>query len=413
MRQTRPAHGRVPAAACAGLDARAGRGGPWSPCNGWTTSSTTPGCGHHARGLDERVVIVDIDEKAWPKWAAGPGRATGWRRLVDDLFERPGHPPCWVWTPCLPSPTTAPACASCSSSPAGRWPTSPARRSACSNCNPSWTGRPPARALKGRPVVLGYYFTSDRDGRTSGVLPAPVMHPKPAGPSAAGHPLGRLRRQHAPWPKRPPGRLFQRHHRQRRCGALPALLAEHQGRYYESLSLAMFRLLGCPGCNPAGSALTAAAQVPQALPTTVHGCVCCARTAARLIDMDERVAVLVPFRGPGGRAVRSATSRPPTCWPAVCPRPAARGKIVLLGTTAPGLLDLRATPMAETYPGVETHANLIAGLLDGACRSNPTTRPGSNWFRCCWRACCWPWRCPCSAARGAVLLSAGRGGRSA
>lgn len=32
-----------------------------------------------------------------------------------------------------------------------------------------------ARAMEGRPVVLGYYFTSDRDGRVNGVLPAPVM----------------------------------------------------------------------------------------------------------------------------------------------------------------------------------------------------------------------------------------------
>ena len=32
-----------------------------------------------------------------------------------------------------------------------------------------------ARALQGRPVVLGYYFTSDRDGRRSGTLPEPVM----------------------------------------------------------------------------------------------------------------------------------------------------------------------------------------------------------------------------------------------
>jgi adenylate cyclase len=35
------------------------------------------------------------------------------------------------------------------------------------------------------------------------------------------------------------------------------------------------------------------------------------------------------------------------------------------------LLDLRATPVGEAYPGVETHANLIAGLLDG----NVLTRP--------------------------------------
>ena len=32
-----------------------------------------------------------------------------------------------------------------------------------------------ARSLQGRPVVLGYYFTSDRDGRNTGVLPEPVM----------------------------------------------------------------------------------------------------------------------------------------------------------------------------------------------------------------------------------------------
>ena len=39
-------------------------------------------------------------------------------------------------------------------------------------------------------------------------------------------------------------------------------------------------------------------------------------------------------------------------------------KIVLLGTTAPGLLDLRVTPVGEAYPGVEIHANVISGLLD-------------------------------------------------
>src|SRR6185369_10038409 len=33
-----------------------------------------------------------------------------------------------------------------------------------------------AKSLEKRPIVLGYYFTSDRDGRSSGVLPAPVMN---------------------------------------------------------------------------------------------------------------------------------------------------------------------------------------------------------------------------------------------
>ena len=32
-----------------------------------------------------------------------------------------------------------------------------------------------AKSIKNRPVVMGYYMTSDRDGRLSGVLPQPVM----------------------------------------------------------------------------------------------------------------------------------------------------------------------------------------------------------------------------------------------
>jgi adenylate cyclase len=44
---------------------------------------------------------------------------------------------------------------------------------------------------------------------------------------------------------------------------------------------------------------------------------------------------------------------------------------VLVGTTAPGLFDLHATPVASVYPGVEIHANLIAGMLDGDIKQRP------------------------------------------
>ena len=46
-------------------------------------------------------------------------------------------------------------------------------------------------------------------------------------------------------------------------------------------------------------------------------------------------------------------------------------RIVLVGSTAPGLTDLRATPFSSTFPGVEIHAHLIAGMLDGTTRSTP------------------------------------------
>jgi len=41
-----------------------------------------------------------------------------------------------------------------------------------------------------------------------------------------------------------------------------------------------------------------------------------------------------------------------------------KDKIALFGTSAPGLLDLRTTPLEAAYPGVEIHANIIQGILD-------------------------------------------------
>jgi adenylate cyclase len=40
-----------------------------------------------------------------------------------------------------------------------------------------------------------------------------------------------------------------------------------------------------------------------------------------------------------------------------------RGKYVLIGTSAAGLLDLRATPFSNIYPGVEVHATIIDNIL--------------------------------------------------
>jgi adenylate cyclase len=41
------------------------------------------------------------------------------------------------------------------------------------------------------------------------------------------------------------------------------------------------------------------------------------------------------------------------------------GKIILIGTSAAGLLDLRATPFEAIYPGVEVHANAIDNIIEG------------------------------------------------
>jgi adenylate cyclase len=47
------------------------------------------------------------------------------------------------------------------------------------------------------------------------------------------------------------------------------------------------------------------------------------------------------------------------------------GRIVLIGTSAAGLLDLRATPLEASIPGVELHAQAIEQILQGAFLQRP------------------------------------------
>lgn len=52
-----------------------------------------------------------------------------------------------------------------------------------------------------------------------------------------------------------------------------------------------------------------------------------------------------------------------------------RGKIVVIGTAAPGLMDLRLTPMGSTYPGVE----IMATALDNLDRGDWLREPPRSW----------------------------------
>ena len=47
------------------------------------------------------------------------------------------------------------------------------------------------------------------------------------------------------------------------------------------------------------------------------------------------------------------------------------GQIILIGTSAPGLLDLRATPVDAAVPGIDIHAQLLEHLLTGNFLERP------------------------------------------
>lgn len=57
---------------------------------------------------------------------------------------------------------------------------------------------------------------------------------------------------------------------------------------------------------------------------------------------------------------------------------AVKGRIVIVGTSAAGLLDLRATPLDPSMPGVEAHAQAIEQMLAGDYLSRPDFATGGE-----------------------------------
>jgi adenylate cyclase len=228
-----------------------------------------------------------------------------------------------------------------------------------------------ATALRDRPVVLGYFFSNEPTARNTGLLPAPVM----SGEALNGR-LVRVTRWDAYESNIP--ELAQAASRAGAFNALPdsdgvvrsvPLLAEYQGQAYESLALAVFRrVLGSPSVEPGfATGLLMGRRVSglESLRLAHDG-------QTLTIPVDERVAALVPYRGPGGP--EGGSFQYVSAFDLLSDRvPAAqlRGRIVLMGTTAPSLKDLRLTPVGANYPGVEAHANLITGLRDGGLPVKP------------------------------------------
>ena len=55
-----------------------------------------------------------------------------------------------------------------------------------------------------------------------------------------------------------------------------------------------------------------------------------------------------------------------------------RGRLVLIGTSAVGLLDVKTTPVEPTMPGVEIHAQILESILTKALLSRPNYAIGAE-----------------------------------
>ncbi len=57
-----------------------------------------------------------------------------------------------------------------------------------------------------------------------------------------------------------------------------------------------------------------------------------------------------------------------------------RDKIVFVGTSATGLMDLKSTPVDPVYPGVEAHATIVENILRGNFITRPDWAPGAEFL---------------------------------
>ena len=221
-----------------------------------------------------------------------------------------------------------------------------------------------AHSLAGRPVVLGYYFTSDRGGRRSGRLPAPVY--RGADLDALGYRItdwdGYGANIAALQSAVVASGFFNPYvDRDGVVRQLP-LFAQHDGEVYESIDLALLRAyLGNAPLELARDGVT------------LHG-----PDRKVHIPATADLLALVPFGGRGGPgASRFAYVSAVDVLDGRIRPGSLAGRIVLVGTSAPGLTDLRATPVNEAYPGVEIHASMLAGALDGTVRARPAV---ARWY---------------------------------
>jgi len=304
--------------------------------------STLPG------GIDQRIVIVDIDEKSLEKYGQWPWNRHYLAQLIDTLFD---HYHIRVMGSDLVF-----------AEPAGiafvplekefkvRDDVSPAAKEALAF--EALQDEALAQALTDRAITLGIFFNQTVDSKLN-ILPNPITQlenethqalslPKPVGYTA------NLERFNQASPRsgffdNPVVDLDGRFRR------VP-LFQSYQGQLFPSLALSVAQqALDNPELD--------IQMVSQGDYLAITGI----QLGHRMVATDKSGAVQIPFRGPEGSfpyiSVADILNHKVELED-------LNDKIILLGTSAPGLLDLRSTPVDESMPGVEVHANIIAGILD-------------------------------------------------
>lgn len=318
------------------------------------------------RSVDPRVVIVDIDEKSLAVEGRWPWPRHRVAALVDALFDR-YRIAVLGFDVVFPEKDESSGLGTLRILADTELQSLPQFRAAVEALSPKLEyDRILAESFAKRPVILGSYFTRHRIDGTPlaiGTLPQPVL----AAGTFTGRNIGfaefdgyggnlpELLAAAAGGghftPETDPDGVHRR---------VP-MLAKYRDAFYEPLALAIVRLiLESPPVAPEFADESLLSRKYPGLEALIVGPV--------RIPVDEHANALVPYRG------RQKS------YPYISASDVLRGtadtaaladRIVLVGTSAPGLQDLRSTPVDALYPGVEIHANLITGMLDQTIKQRP------------------------------------------
>jgi len=322
------------------------------------------------RGVDSRIVILDIDERSLGEIGRWPWSRNVMAELVTKLFDEYGIAVLGfdvVWA----ERDTSSGIDALDSLARKELKQAAGFQDAYQKLRPAldYDGLF-AQAIKGRPVVLGYYFNAEDQAVKANAIPEPVL---PKG-TFAGRNVGFY-----PW-KGYTGNLpiyltnaagaghFNPKVDDDGVSRRVPMIVEFDGAYYESLSLAMVRvILGQPAVEPG--------YAPDRFMSRGYSGLEWLKVGKVIIPVDDTASALIPYRG--GPHSYPYIALADVIKGRVKPE-MLKGKVAIIGASAPGLFDLRSTPVGEVYPGVEIHANLIAGMLDRNLKEKPPYMLGAE-----------------------------------
>ena len=304
--------------------------------------------------VDNRIVIVDIDEKSLSEIGRWPWNRSVIARLIDQLFDTYQIDVLGM-DAVFPEPDESSGLKKLQALAQGPLKDAPVFLERLKSIEKTldYDGLL-AQSLQNRRIVLGYAFTSAQDGTSeAGQLPPPTIPMEKASAYHFSYREGKGFAANLP--------KFQASARTGgHFNSVPdpdgivrrvPLLFGYKGQLYESLSLAMARI--ALGADEVGLEFYLE-NGQSSLENLLVG--------NRAIPVDEELQALIPYRGKwGSYPYVSATD---VLQGRVEDPNFLKDKIVLFGTTAQGLRDTRAIPMQNVYPGVEIHANIISGILD-------------------------------------------------